>query len=266
MTEEEVRHLQTLLNKVGALLQVDGRSGRNTRRAIADARALAELPPGEEAEPALIRWLEEQPEPSPDLPSRGVTFIAAEEVGGRDFYERHTAMPHWPGGASGITIGVGYDLRFSQEIFEPDWGDRLPADLLAALQPHLGERGSREKAEALSNFRIPWTTAWQVFIGRSLPLQVGHTRSAYATLDRLPGLCRSVLVSLVFNRGGAMQDKPGKDRRLEMRRIRDLLAQDRLDEVPEQLLAMRRHWPDARGLRERREREADLWREGLALA
>ncbi len=41
MTKEEIRHLQGLMNKVGGLLETDGVSGRNTRRAIADARSLA---------------------------------------------------------------------------------------------------------------------------------------------------------------------------------------------------------------------------------
>ncbi len=264
MTKEEIRHLQELINKVGGLLETDGLSGRNTRRAIAEARALAGLPAGEEADQALIDWLEAQSDPSPDLPTRGVTFIAREEVGGRDFYEQHTAVPHWPGEASGITIGVGYDLRFSADIFDGDWGDKLPDDARAALRPHLGKHGSAAEANALSAIRIPWTTAWQVFIGRSLPLQVDRTRNTYTAFAQLPGLCRSVLVSLVFNRGTRLEDQPGKDTRREMRAIRDLLDQDRLDEVPEQIISMRRLWPNSQGLRARRRREAELWREGLA--
>jgi hypothetical protein len=263
MTKEETRHLQELINKVGGLLKTDDVSGRNTRRAIADARSRAGLPAGEEVEQALIDWLEAQPAPSPDLPTKGVTFIAREEVGGRDFYERHTAVPHWPGEASGITIGVGYDLRFSSEIFEGDWGDKLSDEALAALRPHLGKLGSKAEADALSAFRIPWTTAWQVFTGRSLPLQVDHTQRVYTTFDQLHGFCRSVLVSLVFNRGTRLTDMSGKDTRREMRTIRDLLKQGKLNEVPDQLLSMRRLWPNSRGLRERREREADLWREGV---
>lgn len=264
MTKEEMEHLQGLLNKVGGLLGVDGLTGPNTRRAIADARALAGLATGEEAEQALIDWLETQPAPSSDLPTEGVTFIAREEVGGRSFYEAHTALPHWPGEFSGITIGVGYDLRFSADIFEADWADKLSDEALAALRPHLGRTGSQAGADALSRFRIPWTTAWQVFVGRSLPLQVDHTAGVYTTLDQLPGLCRSVLVSLVFNRGPGLQDKPGSDRRREMRTIRDLLGEGQLDEVADEILSMRRLWPNSRGLRERREREAVLWREGMA--
>jgi len=261
--QAKLEGLQALLNKVGGLLKVDGQTGRNTRRAIADARALAGLPPGEEADRELIAFLMAAPDPSPDLPTEGVTFIAREEVGGRDFYEAHTTMPHWPEGASGITIGVGYDLRFSEDIFEEDWGDKLPPAVLAELRPHLGAQGSRVEADALSHIRVPWTTAWQVFIKRSLPLQVERTRGTYPTLDRLPGLCRSVLVSLVFNRGTRLTDSPGKDTRREMRQIRTVLDEDRPEGVAEQLLSMQRLWPNVRGLRDRRAREAELWRKGL---
>ncbi len=264
MTRDEVRELQGLLNRVGGLLETDGLMGPATRRAIAEARELAGLPPGETADPALLDWLAAQPEPSPELPVKGVTFIAREEVGGRDFYDAHTAIPHWPGGASGVTIGVGYDLRFSADIFEGDWGDKLAPQALDALRPHLGKQGSQQDCDALVWIRIPWPVAWQVFTGRSLPPQVTKTRRAYDRLDSLPGLCRAVLVSLVFNRGSRLHDSPGKDTRREMRRIKELLEADDLDAVPEQLISMQRLWPNARGLRERRAREAALWREGLA--
>ncbi|MEQ9639111.1 MAG: hypothetical protein RIM84_03735 [Alphaproteobacteria bacterium] len=264
MSRDELRRVQALLNKVGGLLETDGLTGRNTRRAIREARALAGLPAGELADDALIDWLEAQPDPSPELPTDGVTFIASEEVGGRDFYERHAARPIWPGGASGITIGVGYDLRFSADIFEADWAPRLPAATARALRPWLGEHGSKAGADRLKSIRIPWTTAWQVFIGRSLPQFVGHTARAYPMLADLPGMCRAVLVSLVFNRGPGLEDMPGSDRRAEMRAIRDLLRAGKADQVPDQLLSMRRLWPLARGLRVRREREAALWAEGLS--
>ena len=266
MTRAEVIHLQELLNKVGGLLVTDGDLGRNTRGAIVDARALARLPASGAVDQALMRWLDAAPDPSPDLPTRCVTFIAREEVGSRDYYERYTAVPHWPGEASGITIGVGYDLRFSDDIFEADWGDKLTSEARAALAPHLGKRGGKAAAEALSGIRILWPMSWQVFVGRSLPGQVSKTRQTYPTFAQHPALCRSVLVSLVFNRGGRLDDRPGQDTRREMRAIRDLLDLNKIDEVPEQLLSMRRVWPNSRGLRERREREAALWREGAGQA
>lgn len=264
MTEIEVERLQRLLNKTGGLLELDGVMGQATRQAIREARVLAGLPPGDDADSALLRWLDSAPEPCPQLPTEGVTFIAREEAGGRDFFESQTAFPHWPGEFSGITIGVGYDLRFTADTFERDWSDKLSQREITALRPHLGEPGSAAAAADLSWIRVSWGAAWQVFVGRTLPLQIDTTANAYESLDQLPGLCRSVLVSLVFNRGPSVTDAPGSDRRAEMRHIRDLLAADRTTEVADQILAMRRLWPNSRGLRERREREAELWRRGLA--
>lgn len=264
MTKAEIERLQALLNKTGGLLELDGVMGPATRQAIRDAREMAGMTPGEEADDALLRWLDRLPDPCPALPTEGVCFIAREEAGSRDFYESQTAFPHWPGEFSGITIGVGYDLRFSADTFERDWGDKLGAREISALRQHLGAPGSAAAATDLSWIRVPWPTAWQVFVGHTLPQQIETTANTYDTLDRLPGLCRSVLVSLVFNRGPSVSDDPGSDRRAEMRRIRDLLAVGRTAEVADQILAMRRLWPNSRGLRERREREAELWREGLS--
>ena len=262
MTKDEIRHLQELLNKVGGLLKPDGLTGRNTRRAIADARRLAGLPEDGGADDALIAWLKVQPDPSPDLPTEGVTFIAREEVGGRDFYEKTAARPAWPGEASGITIGVGYDLRFSADIFEADWGDKLPADQLKALRPYLGKLGSKAEAKALKEIVIPWTTSWQVFTVRTLPNFVTLTRAAFPGFDDLPGLCRSVLVSLVFNRGASF-GSPTSSKRREMRNIRAHVANRDFGAVPDEFLSMRRLWPNSKGLRKRRETEAKLWKKGL---
>ena len=46
--------------------------------------------------------------------------------------------------------------------------------------------------------------------------------------------------SLVFNRGSSFRDEPGSDRRLEMRKTRDLLADGKIDKVADQILSMRR--------------------------
>lgn len=264
MTTAEIKRVQELLNKTGGMLEPDGVLGPATRQAIRDACELAGVPVSDEVGDRLLRWLEKHPEPCPELPTEGVCFIAREEAGGRDYFESHTAFPHWPGEFSGVTIGVGYDLRFTVETFERDWGDKLGRREMSALREHLGLPGSAAAVAELDWIRISWGQAWQVFTGRTLPLQIDTTTRVYETIDRLPGLCRSVLVSLVFNRGPSITDDPGSDRRAEMRRIRDLLQAGRADAVADEILSMRRLWPNSRGLRERREREAELWRRGLA--
>lgn len=262
MTKTERKKLQKLLNKTGGLLEPDGLTGRNTKRAISDARRLAGLPVRGGGDDALLAWLKAQPDPSPDLPTEGVTAIARDEVGSRDYYEKTAAKPHWPGGASGVTIGVGYDLRFSVQIFKTDWADKLTPEAFDALSPHLGKQGSKAKADKLSWIVVPWTTSWQVFIARSLPSYVNRTRRAFPGFDDLPGLCRSVLVSLVFNRGASFTDTSNKNR-LEMRNIRDHIAAGDLAAVADEILSMRRLWSNNTGLPARREREAKMWKQGL---
>jgi hypothetical protein len=49
------------------------------------------------------------------------------ETGGLAYYERVIKeRPVWPGYASGITIGCGYDLgHHHAQQFESDWAERL---------------------------------------------------------------------------------------------------------------------------------------------
>ena len=60
--------------------------------------------------------------PCPGIATKAVNFIAQQEVSNRANYDAVVAKPTCPGGDSGITIGVGYDLRFETADFEADWG------------------------------------------------------------------------------------------------------------------------------------------------
>jgi GH24 family phage-related lysozyme (muramidase) len=95
-----------------------------------------------------------------------------------------------------------------------------------------------------------------------MPEHIGRCRTIYPTLETLPPARRTALISLVFNRGDALEG----DRRREMKRIRDLLAGGELDGVAEELEAMTRIWDPVKehGVIERRRREATLWRLGFA--
>jgi hypothetical protein len=42
-----------------------------------------------------------------------INHIIAEEVSSPAYYERHYRKPEWPGGASGVTVGNGYDLGYA---------------------------------------------------------------------------------------------------------------------------------------------------------
>lgn len=255
---EAVKELQALMNRVGALLDVDGIFGGGTESALRYIQEDAALQPTGQADPPTWDWLSAQPPPSPDIATEAVNFIVREEVGSRDYYERHAKKPHFPGASSGVTIGIGYDLRFQSEAdFDAHWSDQLSPDQMAALRPYLGEPGSEAAVAALSGIEVPWLAAWHVFVGRLLPHYVDLTRGAFDGFDGLSPLRRGVLVSLVYNRGAGMDG----NRRSEMRDIRNHIREGQLDEVAGDLQAMKRLWPNSKGLRDRRDREAELWSE-----
>ncbi len=257
---DDVRKLQDLLNRIGSLLGLDGDFGNGTKGAVEAAQREAEVPLTGEADEATWEWLEAQPEPSGELSCEGVTFIVKEEVSSRAYYDKFVTKPHFPGTESGVTIGVGYDLRFQDESFENDWASDLTAAQIDRLRPWLGKKGSKEAVAGLADIRVPFRSAWRIFTKRTLPKFIGQTRGAYQTLDDLPGLRKATLVSLVYNRGASM----GGDSRREMREIRDALAAEQPEKVSEILESMKRLWPDSEGLRKRRDHEAALWRRGLA--
>ena len=266
---DAVKALQRGLNKLGAILLVDGDFGPGTRDAVADARTVLEQPGPPEADDALQQVVAAAPDLFPPLTAAGVTFIGREEVSSARQYRQLHAHPEWPGEKSGITIGIGYDLKFVDGVkLRADWGDRLPAAALDRLAPVTGLTGSDELAASLRDVEIPLLDAITVFARRSLPGSLAETRSIYPQVDALSPARRSALASLVYNRGNGLADEPGdqQERRREMREIQTLLAAGDPDAVAERFDAMARLWNPAKegGLIARRHREATLWRSGFA--
>ena len=262
----DVTEAQGLLNRAGAILDPDGSYGGGTEAVVREFQTANGLPVTGTIDADTWQKLRGLPEPSPDIPTRAVAFIAREEVSSRQYYDTKCARPTWPGGASGVTIGVGYDLGY-QGKFDADWSDLLTPAQMDALRPWLGRQGATASAgpAQLQAISIPWHAAWTVFIRRSLPGEITLTSATFHGPVAPPPLCLGVLVSLVYNRGTSMTDSqqsPGN--RKEMRDIRDAVAAGRLGDVPAALRAMKRLWPEGNGLRDRREREAKLFEEGLA--
>lgn len=256
----DVVQLQQALNRLGALISDDGDFGKGTAAAVRTAQTQLGLEPTGIVDAALWNRLMSLPEPSPLLPTRGVSFIATEEIGSRARYDQVYRHPVWPGGDSGITIGIGFDLRFADlPTFSRAWG-KLDAVAKAALTPWLGKKGSLAGADSLKTVVVPFDLAWPVYCGDTIPVYVDQTRDVFPGYEQLPGLCKSALVSLVYNRGPSLKG----DRRTEMRAIRDLIGTGDLALVPMQFQAMKRLWPEGNGLPGRRDREAKLWAEGLA--
>jgi len=266
---DPVKVLQRGLNRLGALLLIDGDFGPGTRDAVADARATLNLSgPPDAVDDAFQATVAKAPDLFPALTASGVTFIAREEVSSPDLYRRLYRHPIWPGGESGITIGIGYDLRFvDAATLKDDWGAHLPPETLTALSPVLGKQGSDALLAGVRNaVDVSLPAAMAVLVKRSLPTYMQRARGPYPQLDSLSAPRQAALASLVYNRGAALQDTdPQTQNRREMREIQRLLATGHPDDVADQIDAMVRLWDPAKagGLIARRRREATLWRAGF---
>lgn len=184
----------------------------------------------------------------------------------------------WPGvdsnDASGVTIGVGYDLGYvDRESFEKTWKDVLEPTTYAKLQGVIGLKGAKAKAacSTLHDCLIPAATSIKVFVERVLPDYVQQTRHAFPGFDSLPEDVQGVLVSLVYNRGTSMDG----DRRKEMKLIQFYVSsysdprsnkQIMLHYIANAIRAMKRLWPEGSGLIKRREHEAKLVEESIQYA
>jgi GH24 family phage-related lysozyme (muramidase) len=165
----------------------------------------------------------------------------------------------WPGESSGITIGIGYDLGFAtSEQFEEDWSEFLSSDEIERLKTAIDVSGeaAHQIASKFSDIKIKRADAEEVFKTRTLPLYSDRTEKALPGVDQLPANAQGALVSLIFNRGAAMDG----DRRKEMRAVRDAVAAGDLQEIADQIRAMKRLWvgKGVDGLLKRRDAEADL--------
>lgn len=207
---------------------------------------------------------------------RGYDFIVGWETGGRSYYEGVIrSRPVWPGFASGVTIGCGYDLGYhTAGQFEAEWSGRIPRAAIERLAPTLGFRSdepgraakvARAKAliRSLSDVTISWDSAIRQFDEAKMPKLVAQLYGALDNLDHLHPHGRAALLSLVFNRGGG-GFVSAKDRFREMREIRRLMEARDFDAIPAQLRAMTRVWGANSSLAKRRLQEADLFEAGLA--
>lgn len=201
------------------------------------------------------------------ISQKAFDLIVEEETGGQEYYERTEIHPTWPGGASGVTIGIGYDCGYSTRAqIGADWITKIPPLILAELQECAGIHGSPARGlahEIANKVTIPWATALDVFKSRDVPKWEGIVTNALPNAEKLSGDGFGALVSLAFNRGASFS--LAGDRYMEMRQIKAYMRLEEYHKIPDAIRAMKRLWPDMKGLRDRRDKEAALFEEGLAV-
>jgi hypothetical protein len=202
----------------------------------------------------------------------GRDMIIGFEVTSRAVYERRYQRPICPAcdtTASGVTLGIGYDLGYVREsIARLDWS-RHPQ--VETFVPYVGLTGGEAKAATrkIQHVITPYRLAEQVFEETTV---VQYYRVAARTYGppflSAPAPVRDGLVSVVMNRGGALGATQNaeatlppfrRNSRWEMRQIKTtcLPAHDYAC-VARMIRDMKRLWPNVPGLQARREIEAQM--------
>jgi len=200
------------------------------------------------------------------LNKKSIDFIIQHEAGGRAYYDKVLQKPTWPGGESGITVGLGYDLGYNNEKqFIKDWGTTLSEANIKTLKTVIGLKGEKAKISLkgdLLNIRIPYNIAYDVFVKCMVPRYYKLALTIYPGMNELNEDTQGALVSMVFNRGSSLNG----DSRKEMRAIVELVKSKDYEAIAEEIEKSKRLWEHRGldGLVIRREAEADIIRNSIA--
>lgn len=192
---------------------------------------------------------------------KGLQQIVRHEISSASYYRKFLSHPTWPGGGSGITIGIGYDLGYNSGTqTRKDWSRKLPEIDLERLVSVCGLRGDgvNQVLKNVQSISIPLEAAERVFYESTLSRYAADTARVYPGVEDLHPNAQAALLSLVYNRGTSLSGS----RRREMAAIKELVAQKDYAGISEQIRSMKRLWEDRGldGLLKRRDDEARLVR------
>jgi hypothetical protein len=212
------------------------------------------------------------PKSSTNIAQQASDLIIACEVSSEASYKREYHRPTWPKGASGVTIGIGYDVGYvTPAELAVDWQGILSEADLSQLSKACGV--TREAAAALlsgmQSVSISWEDAIKEYYNETQPRYVGLTEASLPNTNELAPESLGALVSLVYNRGASFsipESRDGSGRFREMRNIKKHMEARAYDQIPDEFRSMKRLWEgtrDMRGLLLRRDAEAALFGYGL---
>lgn len=190
------------------------------------------------------------------LSSGGRELVLEFETGGKSGYDPH---PEWPGGASGVTVGIGYDCGYySPKVILSDWAalklnDRTRLGDASGLT---GQRARVRKNEVHDIF-VQWAIATDVFDRVDVAREYSSAKRAITGFEDLRPNAQAAWISLGFNRGWQMSGP----NRLEMRAARDLVPKRDYEGMATQFRKMIRVWRGTqieKGMTRRRIAEAKL--------
>ena len=199
------------------------------------------------------------PAVKPDrLTPAGRELIYEFEVGGgKSYYDRFLIRPEWPGAASGVTIGVGYDLGYnSRPVILSDWKMLPTAPRLADVSGYKGQ-SAHAKLSQVRDILVKWELAEQVYDTVTVTKFWQVCQRTWPGFDKLRPNAQASLLSLTFNRGDSLIG----ERRREMKTIASLSPNRDYQGMSDELRDMVRVWKGStieRAMTRRRNAEADL--------
>ena len=235
---ERIMHLQTFLK-----LKPDGVIGPDTLTAL----ELRVLPPQTPTGTHL------------QVSRKGIRQLVEFEISSEAFYRKFLQTPTWPGGASGVTIGIGFDLGYCTAAeFTKAWADKLGDSSLQRLLQVTRLKGepARSALASVKDIKVPLAVAEEVFNLITLPKYAQDTASIYPGINLLFADAQAALLSLVYNRGTRLSGS----HRAEMKAIQPLVSAQDYEGIAAQIQKMKRLWigKGLDGLLKRRDAEAQL--------
>ena len=114
-------------------------------------------------------------------------------------FEGCSLAPDWPGGASGITYGFGYDCGYNlHDQIQRDWGSYVNGNVLAFMMSCSGRTGLLGKSmitPATKILRITQQAADEVFNNKTLPRFKKLAFDTYPGLENLPEDAQGAIVT-----------------------------------------------------------------------
>lgn len=200
-----------------------------------------------------------------DISDKAFNYIVEQEDSNEAYYTKFYQHFDWPEGASGPTVGIGYDCGYvTVDECKQDWDGIISEEAISTLSGACGFRAGSACAFVQRNrntVTITWDQALKEFREREIPKWMTRLTNAVPNCDCLSGDSVGALLSLVYNRGCSF-DLPGP-RYAEMRAIKMYMLTKEFDKIPGEFLSMRRLWPRGGDLWNRRTTESQLFANGL---
>ena len=187
-----------------------------------------------------------------------IDLIIEQEVSSEVYYKAKLQSPVWPGGHSGITVGLGYDVGTQTPLqIQKDFAGILTPKEVERLMRYAGKTGEicKTYVPLLKDFKMEWFKACKLFYQTSLRRYARSAAGIYPQLETLHPYEQTAIVGLVYNRGTALKG----DSRKEMALLVQAIIDDNDKTMAGLIRAMKRLWANKglNGLLTRRELEAD---------